>query len=64
MMKSIKKQYEERDNKTSFNIEWDFYDDKAPNTKDMFKREIEEFVKVFQPDKEVSTLEYTIFFYL
>eukprot|EP00924_Labyrinthula_sp_SR-Ha-C_P007899 snap_masked-scaffold_28-processed-gene-4.58-mRNA-1 protein AED:1.00 eAED:1.00 QI:0/0/0/0/1/1/2/0/108 len=49
MMKSIKKQYEERDDKTSFNIEWyikDFYDDKAPNTKDMFKREIEDSLRL------------------
>eukprot|EP00924_Labyrinthula_sp_SR-Ha-C_P007837 maker-scaffold_28-snap-gene-4.91-mRNA-1 protein AED:0.14 eAED:0.14 QI:17/0.75/0.55/1/0.62/0.55/9/0/483 len=47
MTKSIKKQYEERDNKSPFDIEWNFYNDKTPINLEVFKREIEEFVKGF-----------------
>eukprot|EP00924_Labyrinthula_sp_SR-Ha-C_P012039 snap_masked-scaffold_26-processed-gene-2.37-mRNA-1 protein AED:1.00 eAED:1.00 QI:0/0/0/0/1/1/6/0/143 len=57
-MNSIKQQYEERDNKTTFEIEWEHVDVKTPINPNKFKREIEEFVKGFQPTQDVSSLEF------
>eukprot|EP00924_Labyrinthula_sp_SR-Ha-C_P011425 snap_masked-scaffold_46-processed-gene-0.23-mRNA-1 protein AED:1.00 eAED:1.00 QI:0/0/0/0/1/1/7/0/763 len=52
-MNSIKQQYEERDHKTIFEIEWEHDDEKTPTNQEKFKREIKEFVKGFQPTQEV-----------
>eukprot|EP00924_Labyrinthula_sp_SR-Ha-C_P006084 snap_masked-scaffold_65-processed-gene-0.45-mRNA-1 protein AED:1.00 eAED:1.00 QI:0/0/0/0/1/1/8/0/630 len=57
MMKSIKQEYEERDNKIYFRIEWylkEHDDEETPINPNKFKREIEEFVKGFLADKDVS----------
>eukprot|EP00924_Labyrinthula_sp_SR-Ha-C_P015312 snap_masked-scaffold_9-processed-gene-13.90-mRNA-1 protein AED:1.00 eAED:1.00 QI:0/0/0/0/1/1/6/0/204 len=63
-MNSIKQQYEERDDKTFFKIEGEHDHNKNPVNPDKFKREIEKFVKGFQPNKEVSSISYSIFFYI
>eukprot|EP00924_Labyrinthula_sp_SR-Ha-C_P012716 snap_masked-scaffold_67-processed-gene-0.46-mRNA-1 protein AED:1.00 eAED:1.00 QI:0/0/0/0/1/1/8/0/228 len=56
MMNSIKEEYEERYVKEYFNIEWECDDEETPINSNNFKREIEELIKGFQPDKEVSTI--------
>eukprot|EP00924_Labyrinthula_sp_SR-Ha-C_P004222 snap_masked-scaffold_3-processed-gene-17.32-mRNA-1 protein AED:1.00 eAED:1.00 QI:0/0/0/0/1/1/8/0/325 len=58
MMNSIKQQYEERHNKTHFEIKWEHDNFENQINPDKFKREIEEFVKGFQPDKEVSFIDF------
>eukprot|EP00924_Labyrinthula_sp_SR-Ha-C_P011467 snap_masked-scaffold_46-processed-gene-1.13-mRNA-1 protein AED:1.00 eAED:1.00 QI:0/0/0/0/1/1/8/0/785 len=58
MMKSIKQQYEERIDKISFQIRWEYDNDKTPISPDNFKREITEFVKGFQPTQEVSFISF------
>eukprot|EP00924_Labyrinthula_sp_SR-Ha-C_P011490 snap_masked-scaffold_46-processed-gene-1.46-mRNA-1 protein AED:0.79 eAED:1.00 QI:0/0/0/0.25/1/1/8/0/682 len=57
-MNSIKQQYEERYDKRYFKIEWEHDHRKTPINPNKFKREIEEFVKGFQPDKEVSSISF------
>eukprot|EP00924_Labyrinthula_sp_SR-Ha-C_P010603 snap_masked-scaffold_61-processed-gene-0.18-mRNA-1 protein AED:1.00 eAED:1.00 QI:0/0/0/0/1/1/4/0/100 len=56
MEKSIQQKYEERNNKTSFKVKGVYFIN--PNK---LKMEIEEFVKGFQPDKEVSIIEFDHF---
>eukprot|EP00924_Labyrinthula_sp_SR-Ha-C_P010600 snap_masked-scaffold_61-processed-gene-0.28-mRNA-1 protein AED:1.00 eAED:1.00 QI:0/0/0/0/1/1/7/0/241 len=57
MMKPIKQKYEQKWSKTYFEIQGEKHDE-YPNK---FKREIEEFVKGFQPDKEVPIIEFDHF---
>eukprot|EP00924_Labyrinthula_sp_SR-Ha-C_P010352 maker-scaffold_23-snap-gene-4.54-mRNA-1 protein AED:0.02 eAED:0.02 QI:45/1/1/1/0.83/0.85/7/48/237 len=58
MMKSIQQQYEEKWRKTSFSIHWERDHNKNPITPNQFKREMEEFVKGFQLNKEVSFVRF------
>eukprot|EP00924_Labyrinthula_sp_SR-Ha-C_P012700 maker-scaffold_67-snap-gene-0.4-mRNA-1 protein AED:0.63 eAED:0.63 QI:9/0.33/0.42/0.57/0.5/0.57/7/0/791 len=51
-MKSIKEKYEERDDKTTFEIEWEHDGEETPINSNKFKTEIAEFVECFQPYRE------------
>eukprot|EP00924_Labyrinthula_sp_SR-Ha-C_P007447 snap_masked-scaffold_24-processed-gene-3.0-mRNA-1 protein AED:1.00 eAED:1.00 QI:0/0/0/0/1/1/8/0/788 len=57
-MNLIKRQYKERNDKTYFKFEWETDIDYNPINQDRFKREIKEFFKGFQPDKEVSSISF------
>eukprot|EP00924_Labyrinthula_sp_SR-Ha-C_P010242 maker-scaffold_23-snap-gene-1.1-mRNA-1 protein AED:0.04 eAED:0.04 QI:33/0.83/0.85/1/0.66/0.85/7/19/227 len=58
MMKSIKQQYEERYYEEKVDIDWEHDHNKNPINPDKFKREIEEFVKGLQLNKEVSFINF------
>eukprot|EP00924_Labyrinthula_sp_SR-Ha-C_P010212 snap_masked-scaffold_23-processed-gene-0.14-mRNA-1 protein AED:1.00 eAED:1.00 QI:0/0/0/0/1/1/7/0/142 len=57
-MNSIQQQYEENPYKTDFRIKWEHDKYGNPINTGEFKREIEEFVKGFQPIEEVSLITF------
>eukprot|EP00924_Labyrinthula_sp_SR-Ha-C_P015757 snap_masked-scaffold_4-processed-gene-8.20-mRNA-1 protein AED:1.00 eAED:1.00 QI:0/0/0/0/1/1/3/0/89 len=57
-MNSIEQRYEERKDKTEFKIDWEKDDNNNPINPSNFKEEIKEFVKGFQRDEEVTSLEF------
>eukprot|EP00924_Labyrinthula_sp_SR-Ha-C_P008584 snap_masked-scaffold_37-processed-gene-0.10-mRNA-1 protein AED:1.00 eAED:1.00 QI:0/0/0/0/1/1/5/0/118 len=56
-MKSIKQKYKKRRDKTSFKIIWEHQGQNQINP-NKFKTEVEEFVEGFQPDQEVSFINF------
>eukprot|EP00924_Labyrinthula_sp_SR-Ha-C_P012626 snap_masked-scaffold_10-processed-gene-12.29-mRNA-1 protein AED:1.00 eAED:1.00 QI:0/0/0/0/1/1/6/0/130 len=56
-MNSIRQQYEERKDKTKFTIE-EHDDYQNPINRNKFYTEIIDFIKVFQPDQEVTFLSF------
>eukprot|EP00924_Labyrinthula_sp_SR-Ha-C_P010268 snap_masked-scaffold_23-processed-gene-1.22-mRNA-1 protein AED:1.00 eAED:1.00 QI:0/0/0/0/1/1/7/0/289 len=58
MVKSIQQKYEERRNKAYFKIKWKHDNNRNPINPGKFTREIEDFVKGFQLNKEVSIIKF------